>query len=372
MPYSHRERERRGWGRREYDWEPEHERGREREWGPRYDDGPPDGGYPDRQEAEAAAAKRQRREPWDGPGGQWGPYASPHDMPPHRMPPPGPWHGEGGPYAGRDGPRGGGPPWVGDLSDDPLPGEPGWQQQEAGGGGRGSRQGGWRERQQGHPAADPCLVPREAAVEDLFVLGVAGSAVPASDWQEWGVAVGPAAADGPLSPIVSGKFSPVLPAGGPGRPGSRPHTPHLPPGDERLGMEEVFSVMPDPMLATRTPGVPISACVADAGPPGQQPWGGEGAGWGQRPPSRGPPAGAGPGPSSSRRPLGTGSEQHPLGANQQQQQDTPQQQWPDSWDQPGPDFEAFVGEAVKHRLGKYVQPDHPNRITKEEAQQLYK
>jgi hypothetical protein len=31
-----------------------------------------------------------------------------------------------------------------------------------------------------------------------------------------------------------------------------------------------------------------------------------------------------------------------------------------------------VSDAVKHRLGKYVQPDHPNRITKEEAQQLYK
>jgi hypothetical protein len=64
---------------------------------------------------------------------------------------------------------------------------------------------------------------------------------------------------------------------------------------------------------------------------------------------------------------GTPSEQQ-----SRQQQAASLQQYPDSWDQPGPDFEAYVGEAVKHRLGKYVQPDHPNRITKEEAQQLYK
>ena len=203
------------------------------------------------------------------------------------------------------------------------------------------------------------MLPREAGVEDLFVLGVADGAVADGDWQAWSDAVGPAAAEGPLSPILSGRFSPVLPGGG--GPGGRPHTPYLPPGEGRLGMEEVFSVMPDPMLATRTPGVPISACVADAGQQQQPLWGSEG-GWGARPPSRGLPAGP-PG----RRPLGTPAEQHVLGGSQ-----VPQQAWPDSWEQPGADFEAFVGEAVKHRLGKYVQPDHPNRITKEEAQQLYK
>jgi hypothetical protein len=69
------------------------------------------------------------------------------------------------------------------------------------------------------------------------------------------------------------------------------------------------------------------------------------------------------------RPVGVGGRPHGQSLPQQQQQ---QQQLSDSWDYPGPEFEAFVGEAVKHRLGKYVQPDHPNRISREEAHQLYR
>ncbi|KAI8470635.1 MAG: hypothetical protein J3K34DRAFT_521189 [Monoraphidium minutum] len=45
---------------------------------------------------------------------------------------------------------------------------------------------------------------------------------------------------------------------------------------------------------------------------------------------------------------------------------------PHSWEAPNASFEAFVGETVKRRLGKYVQPDHPNRITRDEAQALYR
>lgn len=48
------------------------------------------------------------------------------------------------------------------------------------------------------------------------------------------------------------------------------------------------------------------------------------------------------------------------------------QVFPDAWDGPDTHFELFVGETVKHRLGKYVQPEHPNRISKQDAQILYR
>ena len=45
---------------------------------------------------------------------------------------------------------------------------------------------------------------------------------------------------------------------------------------------------------------------------------------------------------------------------------------PDTWDDPNPGFEAFVSDMVRHRLGKYIQPEHPSRITLAEAQTLHK
>jgi hypothetical protein len=39
---------------------------------------------------------------------------------------------------------------------------------------------------------------------------------------------------------------------------------------------------------------------------------------------------------------------------------------------PDESFASFAGDMVRHRLGKYVQPEHPSRITKEDAQQLYR
>lgn len=287
MPYSFRERERdrqRGWGRRDHDWQGENDRGRERDWGPRDDEGQ-QGRDADRQDSEAAP-KRQRREPPDGPGGGWGPYGSPHDMPPHRMSPHGGWHG------GRD---------------EPPPGEWGWRDPSGAADGRGSRQAGWRERQAGRPAADPGVPPAAATVEELFESGLYGGAVPAADLEAWCEAVGPANAEGSLSPVVA-------PAGGPG---SRQHAPGGPPYDAWQDQQQQWGS-----------GGPQAPHQSLAGPP------------------------------SSGRPQQTPQQQ--------------QQQYPDSWEQPGPDFEAFVGDAVKRRLGKYVQPDHPNRITKDEAQQLYK
>lgn len=46
------------------------------------------------------------------------------------------------------------------------------------------------------------------------------------------------------------------------------------------------------------------------------------------------------------------------------------QHHPESWERPDSSFEAYVGEAVRHRLGKYVLPDHPNRISSETANSL--
>ena len=45
---------------------------------------------------------------------------------------------------------------------------------------------------------------------------------------------------------------------------------------------------------------------------------------------------------------------------------------PDAWEEPDDNFGEFVSEVVRHRLGKYVQPEHPNRIQNTDAQLLYK
>lgn len=41
------------------------------------------------------------------------------------------------------------------------------------------------------------------------------------------------------------------------------------------------------------------------------------------------------------------------------------------WDEPNADFEAFVSQTLKRKLSKYVQDDHPRRISREEADGLY-
>jgi len=43
----------------------------------------------------------------------------------------------------------------------------------------------------------------------------------------------------------------------------------------------------------------------------------------------------------------------------------------DTWPEPNKSFDAFVAETVRHRLGKYQQPDHPVRLSADDAQQLY-
>lgn len=46
--------------------------------------------------------------------------------------------------------------------------------------------------------------------------------------------------------------------------------------------------------------------------------------------------------------------------------------WEDAWDAPGPQFEGFVEDCVRRRLGKYRQPAHPMRLSMEEAAALFK
>jgi hypothetical protein len=162
-------------------------------------------------------------------------------------------------------------------------------------------------------------------------------------------------------------------------------------------MEDVFCLLQDAVVADRTPGVAMSAVLAageQPGPPGQQqaPAGPHDSGGKQRPPPqqqqqglwRGPGGGADGYHSQQQQPLAgyRGHMPGPAAARElppnarlpqpPQQQQQQQQQFPDTWDEPGSEFEAFVGDAVKRRLGKYVQPDHPNRISKEDAQSLYR
>jgi hypothetical protein len=46
--------------------------------------------------------------------------------------------------------------------------------------------------------------------------------------------------------------------------------------------------------------------------------------------------------------------------------------YPSEWEAPTAEFEAFVSDVVKHRIGKYEQPEHPNRIAHEEGAALYR
>ncbi|GLC55996.1 hypothetical protein PLESTB_001053200 [Pleodorina starrii] len=42
----------------------------------------------------------------------------------------------------------------------------------------------------------------------------------------------------------------------------------------------------------------------------------------------------------------------------------------DVWEEPDASFEAYVADMVRHRLGKYMQPEHPSRVSVQEANML--
>lgn len=41
------------------------------------------------------------------------------------------------------------------------------------------------------------------------------------------------------------------------------------------------------------------------------------------------------------------------------------------WESPNSEFDAFVARTVRHRLGKYMQAQHPQQITAKEQDLLY-
>ncbi|CAD7699864.1 unnamed protein product [Ostreobium quekettii] len=120
--------------------------------------------------------------------------------------------------------------------------------------------------------------------------------------------------------------------------------------------------LPSPGDELRSP-APLWGDSPQLGPDGP----GEGE-WGRRPPSSDgvtPPEGLSPDPFGTLL-LGTASgEQDVL------ERDVAVA-GPDHWDEPNGDFEAFVSCTLKHKLAKYVQPDHPRSISREEANRLYR
>jgi len=42
------------------------------------------------------------------------------------------------------------------------------------------------------------------------------------------------------------------------------------------------------------------------------------------------------------------------------------------WEKPDRLFEGWVDDVIRHRLGKYEQPDHPARLSRDEASALFK
>lgn len=261
----------------------------------------------------------------------------------------------------------------------PMASSKGWQQHDLQAGPSNGRtmHSGWDAANQQHYGSEPVPVRSgsdqkqrqqapvgvlQASLEDLCSLGLyTYSQEPAAAaWLQPAFSFGAdaAAAGGNLSPIVSGRFSPPLADNMVvGQPGSA--TPVLP-ADRGLAVEDAFCLLQDAVVADKTPGVAVSSLVA-ADLTAQQ----------QQPMTRGAAVELQGYQLSAA--VHVQQQQEPGGWTVGTSRLQLQQQHPsDAWDQPGPGFEAVVSDAVKHRLGKYVQPDHPNRITKEDAQQLYR
>lgn len=65
------------------------------------------------------------------------------------------------------------------------------------------------------------------------------------------------------------------------------------------------------------------------------------------------------------------SEPPPLQPPQQQQQAAAgQRDAPESWNGPDASFAAYVADMVRHRVGKYAQPEHPMYLAQEEAKEV--
>ncbi len=168
-------------------------------------------------------------------------------------------------------------------------------------------------------------------VESQFAVGAAGTYLGAS-------AAGVGA--GNLSPdaAVARTYSPVASPGN---------------GANQSGGEQGIS---RPMSAAYSHGSGGAAAAAGGGVPAGQP----------------PSNGGGPhlSPMSDDEP--PPSEPPPLQPPQQQQQQAAagQRDPPESWDGPDASFAAYVADMVRHRVGKYAQPEHPMYLAQEEAKEV--
>lgn len=443
---------------RDRDWDCDRDRERHRDWDRDREFGFLDGRPPTRYHGmPEPPAKRQRWDPPEPSGRQQQQQYSPGEpgqqqqqrMPPISdlwtdgtgVPPLDGWHSSGNIGRGGSGMR------VMDLAEDagqePGSSNRGWQQRELQAGpfavGR-SKYGGWeplppagpQQQQQQHgsepPSYRPGPLPHQqrqlqrlqrqppACIEELCSIGLysyhqlgddeAGAAAAAWLYPPASPRAAETAAQGSLSPIVAGRFSPPLDDIWVG--GRRAPAQQLPPPGDGLAVEDLFCITQDAVLAGKTPGVAISTVLAASTAPGepsprqnpaaarqqqehqpssgkhhlqlppqqQEPgcWPRAGApdsyqqGPLQQPAPHLPPHKQQPG----SKPVPAAALELPPGTRLLPPAQQQQQQMPHVWDQPGPEFEAYVCDAVKHRLGKYVQPDHPNRISKEDAQQLYR
>ena len=131
------------------------------------------------------------------------------------------------------------------------------------------------------------------------------------------------------------------------------------------GMPRVSSLSGYGSAPNSASGTPMHAS-ASAGsllssPPYQRAMAAEGGGGGAMPGPTPPPSGpattaaSAPGGDSTSVPIWEGWTR-PVSLNH-----------PETWESPDESFELFVSETVQHRIGKYVQPDHPNSISNDDA-----
>lgn len=87
----------------------------------------------------------------------------------------------------------------------------------------------------------------------------------------------------------------------------------------------------------------------------------------------GEPAGNGGGPHLSPMSDDEPPPEGPplLQAAPSQQAAATQRGQPEAWDEPDASFAAYVADTVRHRVGKYAQPEHPMYLAQEEARELY-
>ncbi|KAL4422425.1 hypothetical protein ABPG75_008622 [Micractinium tetrahymenae] len=181
-------------------------------------------------------------------------------------------------------------------------------------------------------------------VESQFALGAAGSYLGAG-----AAATGGASNLSPDAPAAR-TYSPVASPGrgqgqagseqGPGRPMSAAYS---------YGSGGAAAAAAGAAAGGAPPGEPAS----NGGGPHLSPMSDD-----EPPPPQGPPP-----PPPEQPPPSQQHQQHAFAAGQREE--------PETWDEPDASFAAFVADKVRHRVGKYAQPDHPMYLTQDEARELF-